>query len=103
MLFLRSLLARWTWLMAWRDSRRSRRRLLLYASSIVLGIAALTANWLMNLDQAKYNLIRIKRRYGYEFVITRDQLGPMPTIARSRAYSKSALRLSLPKTLQVLR
>jgi putative ABC transport system permease protein len=29
--------------MAWRDSRRSRRRLLLYTASIVLGIAALTA------------------------------------------------------------
>lgn len=29
--------------MAWRDSRRSRQRLLLYAASIVLGIAALTA------------------------------------------------------------
>ncbi len=29
--------------MAWRDSRRSRRKLMLYAASIVLGIAALTA------------------------------------------------------------
>jgi putative ABC transport system permease protein len=37
------LLRSWTWAMAWRDSRRSRRRLLLYAASIVLGIAALTA------------------------------------------------------------
>lgn len=37
------LLRPWTWLMAWRDSRRSRRRLLLYAASIVLGVAALTA------------------------------------------------------------
>jgi putative ABC transport system permease protein len=37
------LLQAWTWTMAWRDSRRSRRRLLLYAASIVLGIAALTA------------------------------------------------------------
>lgn len=33
----------WTWRMAWRDSRRSRGKLLLYAGSIVLGIAALTA------------------------------------------------------------
>jgi len=42
-LFIRCLFAPWTWKMAWRDSRRSRRRLLLYAASIVLGIAALTA------------------------------------------------------------
>ncbi|HHY86690.1 MAG TPA: FtsX-like permease family protein [Verrucomicrobia bacterium] len=37
------LLRPWTWIMAWRDSRRSRRRLLLYGASIVLGVAALTA------------------------------------------------------------
>lgn len=41
--FIALLFRRWTWLMAWRDSRRSRRKLLLYASSIVLGVAALTA------------------------------------------------------------
>lgn len=34
---------RWLLLMAWRDSRRSRGRLMLFASSIVLGIAALVA------------------------------------------------------------
>ncbi len=33
----------WLWRMAWRDSRRSRRRLLLFMSAIVLGIAALVA------------------------------------------------------------
>src|SRR4028118_957501 len=31
----------WLFLMAWRDSRRSRSRLLLFTSAIVLGIAAL--------------------------------------------------------------
>src|SRR5579859_737579 len=41
--FLRHLLAAWTWKMAWRDSRTSRKRLLLFSCSIVLGIAALTA------------------------------------------------------------
>lgn len=34
---------RWTLLMAWRDSRRNRSRLLLFVSSIILGIAALVA------------------------------------------------------------
>lgn len=33
----------WLWRMAWRDSRRSRQRLLLFMSAIVLGIAALVA------------------------------------------------------------
>ncbi|HAV61325.1 MAG TPA: ABC transporter permease, partial [Verrucomicrobiales bacterium] len=40
---LRHLTSRWSWQMAWRDSRTSRRRLLLFSSSIVLGIAALVA------------------------------------------------------------
>ncbi|MDQ6812878.1 MAG: ABC transporter permease [Bacteroidota bacterium] len=34
---------RWLFLMAWRDSRRNRSRLLLFVSSIILGIAALVA------------------------------------------------------------
>lgn len=33
----------WCWRMAWRDSRASRKRLLLFSTSIVLGIAALAA------------------------------------------------------------
>ena len=40
---LRQLLSLWTWQMAWRDSRSSRRKLLFFSCSIVLGIAALTA------------------------------------------------------------
>lgn len=38
-----SLFSPWLWKMAWRDSRRSRQRLLLFMSAIVLGIAALVA------------------------------------------------------------
>jgi len=41
--FLPSLFRAWTWTMAWKDSRRSRGRLLLFSSSIVLGIAAMVA------------------------------------------------------------
>src|SRR6185437_2221507 len=33
----------WTWKMAWRDSRTSRKRLSLFSCSIILGIAALAA------------------------------------------------------------
>ena len=39
----KALLSPFTWHMAWRDSRASRRKLLLFSCSIVLGIAALTA------------------------------------------------------------
>jgi len=44
----------WTWRMAWRDSRTSRGRLLIFSCSIVLGIAALTAIASLgsNLEQA---------------------------------------------------
>ncbi|MFN3345396.1 MAG: ABC transporter permease [Chloroherpetonaceae bacterium] len=38
-----SLFNRWTWIMAWRDSRTHRKRLLLFISSIMLGTAALVA------------------------------------------------------------
>lgn len=41
--FLGQLFSSWTWKMAWRDSRTSRRRLLLFSCSIILGIAALAA------------------------------------------------------------
>jgi len=40
---MRELVSGWAWRMAWRDSRGSRRRLLLYVSSIVAGVAALVA------------------------------------------------------------
>ncbi|MEI6357722.1 MAG: ABC transporter permease, partial [Verrucomicrobiota bacterium] len=43
MKWIRALFSLWTWRMAWRDSRASRRRLLLFSSSISLGIAALVA------------------------------------------------------------
>src|SRR2546422_5412485 len=39
----RHFLSWWTWQMAWRDSRTSRKKLLFFSCSIVLGIAALTA------------------------------------------------------------
>jgi putative ABC transport system permease protein len=38
-----ALFNKWVWLMAWRDARASRRKLLLFSSSIILGVAALVA------------------------------------------------------------
>ncbi|MEM1296010.1 MAG: FtsX-like permease family protein [Verrucomicrobiota bacterium] len=43
MKLLRELISGWTWKMAWRDSRRDRRRLVLFSLSIVFGIAALVS------------------------------------------------------------
>ena len=37
MKLLRAFFAAWTWRMAWRDSRASRGKLLLFSSSIVIG------------------------------------------------------------------
>src|SRR3978361_17469 len=53
----------WLILMAWRDSRRNRSRLLLFVSSIILGIAALVAiyslgdNMRHEIDQQAASLI----------------------------------------------
>ena len=41
--FLGHLVSSWTWRMAWRDTRTSRRKLAVYSFSIVLGTAALAA------------------------------------------------------------
>ncbi|HSI82237.1 MAG TPA: FtsX-like permease family protein [Candidatus Methylacidiphilales bacterium] len=41
--FLHSFFTAWTWRMAWRDSRSSRGKLLLFSCSIILGVAALAA------------------------------------------------------------
>ncbi len=43
MSILSALFRRWTWIMAWRESRMRRRRLMLLGSSMVFGIAALVA------------------------------------------------------------
>jgi len=48
------MLDNWIWKMAWRDSRGSRKRLLLFLSSMVIGVAALVAinSFGDNLEQA---------------------------------------------------
>ncbi len=40
---MRLLIDRWVWQMAWRESRGSRRRLILFLSSMIVGVALLTA------------------------------------------------------------
>ncbi|HTH46908.1 MAG TPA: FtsX-like permease family protein, partial [Candidatus Limnocylindria bacterium] len=73
MKWLRALFSRWVWLMAWRDTRASRRRLLLFSSSISLGIAALVAIGSLgrNLEQAIQQ--QSKALLGADLVITARQ------------------------------
>src|SRR3954451_14785310 len=43
LLGLRHFAEGWTWRMAWRDTRSSRRRLVVFSLSVVFGVAALVA------------------------------------------------------------
>lgn len=70
---MRSLTSSWAWKMAWRESRSSRRRLLLFVLSIVLGVAALVAisSFGRNLEQAMND--QAKALLGADLVITSRQ------------------------------
>jgi putative ABC transport system permease protein len=69
MRLIRSLFSAWTWRMAWRDTRRSRRKLLLYSSSIVLGIAALVAIGSLGADIERSIELQAKSLLGADLVI----------------------------------
>src|SRR2546425_13108377 len=71
--FLRHLCASWTWRMAWRDSRTSRRKLLLFSCSIVLGIAALTAIGSLGSNLARAIEEQAKALLGADLVIAGQQ------------------------------
>jgi putative ABC transport system permease protein len=58
-----SALGTWVWRMAWRDSRRSRGRLLVFASALTLGVAALVA-----IDSVGWNLERAIREQARSLV-----------------------------------
>jgi len=77
MKFLAAIFSPWCWRMAWRDSRASRRKLLLFSSSIIIGVAALVAissfaqNLRLTIDQQAKSLL------GADLVITaRDPFTP---------------------------
>jgi putative ABC transport system permease protein len=66
----------WLWRMAWRDSRRSRGKLLLFLSSIVLGIAALVAINSFNRNLRKDIDEQAKELLGADLVISGSK--PLP-------------------------
>ena len=67
----------WTWRMAWRDSRRSRKQLALFSCSIVLGIAALAAIGSLNRNLGQAVEEQTKALLGADLVInSRDAFTP---------------------------
>ncbi|MCZ6769742.1 MAG: ABC transporter permease [Acidobacteria bacterium] len=67
------LLDRWTWGMAWRESRSSRKRLLLFISSITLGVAALVAIQSLGESLEREVNQQSKSLLGADLVITRQE------------------------------
>ena len=67
---LGDLLAPWTWRMAWRDSRTSRKRLALFSSSIVLGVGALVAIGSLGINLNRAIEEQAKGLLGADLVIT---------------------------------
>lgn len=75
--FIACLFQPWTWRMAWRDSRRSRGRLVVYASSIILGIASLTAISSFGIQMRQVMANEAKSLLGADLVVvSRDPLTP---------------------------
>ncbi|UFH57364.1 ABC transporter permease [Spirosoma sp. KNUC1025] len=91
--------------MAWRDSRRSRQRLLLFMSAIVLGIAALVAinsfgdNLARSIDDQARELLGADLTLSWNRPPSRPMQQLTKTIGRDRAYEVSFPSLvSIPKT-----
>ncbi len=90
--------------MAWRDSRRSRQRLLLFMSAIVLGIAALVAinsfgdNLALSIDDQARELLGADLTLSWNRAPSTKTLQLAKTIGRDRAYEVSfASLVSIPK------
>ena len=91
--------------MAWRDSRRSRQRLLLFMSAIVLGIAALVAinsfgdNLARSIDDQARELLGADLTLSWNRPPSPKTAKLAKTIGRDRAYEVSfASLVSIPKT-----
>lgn len=107
LLFIRSLFMNTSWLfqMAWRDSRRSRQRLLLFMSAIVLGIAALVAinsfgdNLARSIDDQARELLGADLTLSWSRPLSPKTRQLVKTIGRDRAFETSfASLVSIPRT-----
>ncbi|SOD89730.1 putative ABC transport system permease protein [Spirosoma fluviale] len=95
----------WLFKMAWRDSRRSRQRLLLFMSAIVLGIAALVAinsfgdNLARSIDDQARELLGADLTFSWSRPPSPKTAKLAKTLGRDRAYEVSfASLVSTPKT-----
>ncbi|QJW92402.1 FtsX-like permease family protein [Spirosoma taeanense] len=91
--------------MAWRDSRRSRQRLLLFMSAIVLGIAALVAinsfgdNLAKSIDEQARELLGADLTLSWSRPPSRPTQQLIKAMGRDRAYEVSfASLVSIPRT-----
>lgn len=82
----------WLWRMAWRDSRRSRGKLLLFLSSIVLGIAALVAINSFNRNLRQDIDEQAKELLGADLVISGSR--PLPDSLARLVATKAAQQAS---------
>lgn len=87
--------------MAWRDSRRSRQRLLLFMSAIVLGIAALVGlnsfgdNLARSIDAQARELLGADLVLSYAKTIPKPMENYLKTIGKSRTYEVSFASMAL--------
>lgn len=95
----------WLWKMAWRDSRRSRQRLFLFMSSIVLGIAALVGinafgdNLARSLDQQARELLGADLTLSSSRPLTRPLQRQLQSLGQERTREVSfASMVAFPKT-----
>lgn len=89
--FFGAFLCGWTWRMAWRDSRASRRRLMVFSLSIVFGVAALVAvgsfgsNLRSGVDQQSKSLLGADLRVDARDPFTDEDLEILGAIDGDRA------------------
>src|SRR5205085_1289354 len=85
----------WLVLMAWRDSRRNRSRLLLFISSIILGIAALVAiyslsdNLKNDIDQQAAALVGADLEISSNRAVTSNIRGLIDSLGDRRSEERS--------------
>ncbi len=95
----------WLFKMAWRDSRRSRQRLLLFMSAIVLGIAALVAinsfgdNLARSIDEQARELLGADLTLAWNRTPSKRTQQLLKSIGQDRAYEVAFPSLvSIPRT-----